>query len=181
MEIYFIVGAAICAAIGAASDMRTKRIPNWLTYGSLIGGLTLRTILGGSHALAQGLVGMLVGGGIFFLLFLVRGMGAGDVKLMAAVSAWVGVHNALPMLVATAIAGGFLAIIYIAFHKRIGRTLSNIGELLQFHFTSGIQPHPELNVQDPSSARVPYGLAIACGTIYLLLSTSNISGVIYGR
>jgi prepilin peptidase CpaA len=175
-EIYFAVGAAISATIGAVSDVRTKRIPNWLTYGSLVCGVMLRTGLAGWHGLAQGLAGALLGGGIFFVLFLVRGMGAGDVKLMAAVSAWAGIHNALLVLIATAIAGGFLAVYYIVFYRRLSRSMQNMGELLRFHFTSGIQPHPELNLQDPASLEVPYGVAIAVGTFYLLISTVAFRG-----
>jgi len=181
MELYLTIAAATCATIGAVSDVKTKRIPNWLTYGSLICGLALRASFAGWHGLAQGVGGVLLGGGIFFLLFLVRGMGAGDVKLMAAVSAWVGMHRALSVLLATSVAGGILAIYYIVFYRRIGSTLRNVGELLRFHLTSGFQAHPELNAQDPSSIQVPYGLAIAMGTFYLLISTSSISGVIYGR
>jgi prepilin peptidase CpaA len=181
MDIYFTSGAAICATLGAWSDVRTKRIPNWLTYGSIVCGLLLRACLAGWHGLGQGLAGMLLGGGIFFLFFLVRGMGAGDVKLIAAVSAWVGIQSTLPVLIATAIAGGVLALYYMIFNKRVGRTLQNLGEIARFHFTSGIKPHPELDARDPSAIQVPYGLAIAFGTIYLLISTSNISGVIYGR
>jgi prepilin peptidase CpaA len=181
MEIYFSVGAMISASIGAASDMRFMRIPNWLTYGSLVCGLALRVCLAGWHGLAQGLTGALLGGGIFFLMFLVRGMGAGDVKLMAAVSAWVGIHSTPRVLIATAIAGGILAVFYIIFYKQVVKTFRNMGELLRFHLVSGIQPHPELEAVAPSSIQVPYGLAIAVGTFYLLITTSSISGVIYGR
>lgn len=119
---------------------------------------------------------MLVGGGIFFLFFLVRGMGAGDVKLMAAVSAWVGIHQTVLVLVATALAGGILALGYIFFYKRFRQTWQNLGELLRFHLTSGIRSHPELNLQDSSTIQVPYGLAIAVGTFYALVSTSSTWG-----
>jgi prepilin peptidase CpaA len=54
--------------------------------------------------------------------------------------------------------------------------MQNMGELLRFHFTSGIQPHPELNLQDPASLEVPYGVAIAVGTFYLLISTVAFRG-----
>ena len=66
------------------------RIPNWLTYSGLIAALLVRTVLGGWANSWGGLAGMLLAGGIFFLLFLLGGMGGGDVKLMAAVGAWVG-------------------------------------------------------------------------------------------
>lgn len=176
-----MLGAAICAIIGAVIDVRSNRIPNWLTYGGLAVALALRVALGGWHGLEEGLAGMALGGGIFFLLFLVRGMGAGDVKLMAAVCAWVGLHRTLTVLIATALVGGILAVIYMVFYKRIAGTFRNLGVLLRFHLTSGVKPHPKLNLQDSKTIRLPYGLAIAAGTLYLLFSTVNNSGVIYGH
>jgi len=176
-----MLGGAICAIIGAVGDVRSSRIPNWLTYGGLVLGLTLRAALGGWRSLEQGLAGILLGGGIFFVFFLVHGMGAGDVKLMAAVGAWVGLQGTLRVLIATALAGGVLAVVYMVFYKRVGSTFWNLGVLLRFHLRSGVRPHPELNLQGPATIRLPYGLAIAMGTLYLLISSSHILGVIYGH
>jgi prepilin peptidase CpaA len=168
-----MLGAAILASIGAVSDVHASRIPNWLNYSGLLLGLLAGTTLGGWHGLFQGAAGTLVGGGVFFLFYLVRGMGAGDVKLMAAVGAWLGVRQTLVVMMASAIAGGALAIVYIVFYRRVWSTVQNMGELIRFHFTSGVRPHPELNLQEPGSVRLPYGLAIALGTLYLLASTGT--------
>ncbi len=176
-----MLAAAICAIIGAVSDVRSNRIPNWLTYGGLALGLVVRTATGGWHSLGQGLTGALICGGVLLLFFLVRGMGAGDVKLMAAVGAWVGLHQSFRVLIATAFAGGALALFYMVFYRRVGSTFWNLGRLLWFHVRSGVRPHPEINIQRPETIRVPYGLAIALGTIYVLITASNISGVIYGH
>ena len=176
-----MLGAVICAIIGAANDVRSNRIPNWLTYGGLALALAVRTATGGWHSVGQGLAGALICGGIFFLFFLVRGMGAGDVKLMAAVGAWVGLHETYRVLIAIAFAGGVLALFYMVFYKRVGTTFGNLGRLLWFHLRSGVRPHPEINIQRPETIRVPYGLAIALGTLYVLITASNTSGVIYGH
>lgn len=172
MESYFIFGALTSAVIGAASDVRARRIPNWLTYGSLGVALSLSGVLGGWHGLGQALGGSLVGGGVFFLLFLAGGMGAGDVKLMAAVGAWAGLRHSVTLLLATALAGGVLALFYMVSHRRVTGTLVNAGELLRFHLASGIKPHPELSLKSQGALRMPYGLAIAAAALYLLLSTS---------
>jgi prepilin peptidase CpaA len=116
----------------------------------------------------EGLEGALLGGGIFFLFFLVRGMGAGDVKLMAAIGSLAGVQQSWVIILATAIAGGILAVGYMIFYKRFGRTLANVGALVRFHLTSGLQPHPEVSLQNPEAIRMPYALAIAAGTFYSL-------------
>jgi len=167
-----MLGALICATLGAVSDIRARRIPNWLTYGGLVAGLALRTILEGWRGLGQGAAGILAGGGIFFLFYLVRGMGAGDVKLMAAVGAWIGVRQAVVVMIATAVAGGILGVVYMVFYRRVGSTVQNIAELIRFHLTSGIRPHPEVNLGDPGSIQVPYGLAIAMGTLYVFMSSA---------
>jgi len=65
------------------------RIPNWLTYGSVVAALAARALLGWP-GIKGGLIGLLAGGGVFFLLFALGGMGGGDVKLMAAVGTWAG-------------------------------------------------------------------------------------------
>jgi prepilin peptidase CpaA len=174
MENYLILGALISAMIGAAHDVRERRIPNWLTYGSLSAGLVLRTYWEGWHGLGQGGEGMLAGGGVFFLFFLTRGMGAGDVKLMAAVGAWVGAWPAALAMVYTAFAGLGLAVFYMLFYGRVGSTLANVGELVRFHLTSGVKPHPEINLEDPAAIRMPYGLAIAVGTLFLFASTAAV-------
>lgn len=176
MESYLLFAALISATLGAVQDVRARRIPNWLTYGSLITGLGFRCYWEGWHGLAQGAEGMLAGGGVFFLFFLVRGMGAGDVKLMAAVGAWVGVWPTVLVMVYAAFAGLGIAVFYMFFYGRVGSTFVNVGELLRFHVTSGVKPHPEINLQDPGAMRMPYGLAIAIGTLFVFISTAPILG-----
>ncbi len=176
-----MLAAAVCAIIGATIDMRSNRIPNWLTYGALVLALGCRAALGGWRSLGQGIVGLLIGGGIFFVFFIVHGMGAGDVKLMAAVGAWVGQHQTVQVLIATAFAGGALAVFYMVFYKQVGRTFRNLASLLRHPLRYSGLPQEESGLQRPQSLRVPYGLAIALGTVFALLSVINTSGVIYGH
>ena len=92
-------------------------------------------------------------------------MGGGDLKLMAAVGAWVGSTQVMTLILAAALAGGLLAIGRIIFTKMVGQTLRNIMRLICYRLTSGLQPHPELNVQSLGSQRVPFGVAIAVGAL----------------
>ena len=168
VEKYFLAGAAVCAAAGAVCDVRYKRIPNRLTYGSILVGLGARAILAGGRGLLDGLAGGLACGAVFLLFFLVRGMGGGDVKLVAAAGVWCGLSQVPTLLIATALAGGLLAVGYMVARRRIARTLLNLGSLMHYHITSGVRPHPDLNIADPGSIRIPYGLAIAVGCVYAL-------------
>jgi prepilin peptidase CpaA len=170
MERYLLIGAVVSAVAGGVCDVRGARIPNRLTYGSVVAGFAVRAIWGWA-GLKGGLIGLLVGGGIFYLLFLLGGMGGGDVKLMAAVGTWAGGAQAVVVVIASALAGGVLAIAYMVFHRRVRATLFNIVELVRHHLTSGIQPHPELNIRGERALRIPYGMAVAMGALYCLGNT----------
>ena len=166
MERYFLVGAVLVALVGAVTDIRSARIPNRLTYTALLAALPLRTALLGLSGLKSGTIGMLVAGGLFLLLYTLGAMGGGDMKLMAAVGAWVGGTQVMTLILAAALAGGVLAIGRVIFHNRVGQTLRNIMQLIYYRLTSGLQPHPELNVKSSGSQRVPYGVAIAVGALF---------------
>ena len=168
MDRVFIAAAALVAALGAIGDIRTGRIPNRLTYAGVVSALAVRLLALGWAGLQGGLVALALCGGAFFLLFLLRGIGGGDVKLMAAVGAWAGSEQAAQLLIATVLAGGLLAVGAMVFHKRVGATLTNTLELLRHFSVSGFQPHPILNVQESGSMRVPYGAAIAMGALFCL-------------
>lgn len=100
-----VIGASLAAAF---SDVRTRRIPNALTLPLLAGGLVTAFAVGGASALADSCAAAVILGTPYLLLFL-RGGGGGDVKLMAALGAWLGVVNGLAVLAAVAVSGIVLA------------------------------------------------------------------------
>jgi len=165
VEKYFLIGAVLVALVGAVTDVRSARIPNKLTYAALLAALSLRSTLLGLSGLKSGAIGMLVAGGLFLVLFALGAMGGGDMKLMAAVGAWVGSTQVTTLILAAAIAGGVLALGRIIFRNIMGETLRNTILLIYYRLTSGLQPHPDLNVQSSSSQRVPFGVAIAVGAL----------------
>ncbi len=163
---FLLLIAVVLAVVAAIMDLRQHRIPNWLTYPGIVLGFGCRGALLGWKGLASALAGCLLAGGVMFLFFMVRAMGAGDVKIMAAIGAFVGPENAVAVLLATAICGGVLAIVYALYRKRMISTLKNLGSVLRFHAWAGVQAHPEVNLDNPEALRMPYGLAIALGTLY---------------
>lgn len=166
METYLSMFALGMTAAGAVTDIQRSRIPNWLTYSGLLLALAARVALLGLPGLRDGLAGAAVGGALFFVLFLIGGMGGGDVKMMTAVGAWLGASQAFTVLIATAIAGGFLGLGYMLFRRQTFLTLINTFELVRHHLTTGLQQHPTLNIRAERSVRVPFGVAIAFGTWY---------------
>jgi prepilin peptidase CpaA len=159
MEKYFLISAAIIAGIGAVTDVRTRRIPNWLTYTGVAMAVSAKVVLLGWSGLADASAGVLVAGGIFCILFLLDGMGGGDVKLMAAVGAWSGSEYAVPILIATAVSGGFLALAYI-----LGATTLNLASDGRLVRCAGTPRCLDRKAAQWRSVRLPYGIAISIST-----------------
>lgn len=163
-----LVCLVVCL-VGTVTDLRSRRIPNWLTFSAFGCGLALNTLLPAlSHGFEQGLrLGLLpsLGGGLLLLLCfgcfgLIRFVGFGDVKLMAAVGALLRWPTAVWALVYVGVAGGIIAIAYAVIHGQLGRVLGNLVRL------GGrvVQPRkarPEIQLH-----RIPYGLAILVGATW---------------
>lgn len=96
-------------------------------------------------------------------------MGGGDVKLIAALSCCAGLRHVGEILIATAIAGGIMAMALALASGRWRQTASNVGTLLLHHTADGLEPHSRLNVGNPATLRLPYGIAICAGTAMTLL------------
>ena len=154
--------ALLCAGIASVFDVRTRRIPNWLTAGSILIALCLQA-LRGWDGFGLSLLAGLLGGGVIFLFFIAGGMGAGDVKLMAAVCCFTGLRSLPTVLLATALFGAFFAVILAWRNGRMHQTLSNTLELLEHHSSKGLLPHPEINMSVAPTLRIPYALPILFG------------------
>lgn len=158
--------AAAVAVMAGIIDVRSRRIPNRLTYSAMIAGLALESIVYGWHGLLLGLQGALLFGGVFLVFHLLRTMGAGDVKLAAALGCILGLANSWQVLFTTAMAGGVLAVLMMVFTGRILHTLRSTLAVAGFHVVHGLRTHPVVNLDNPAAVRMPYGLAFAAGTLY---------------
>jgi prepilin peptidase CpaA len=72
------------------------------------------------------------------------------------------------LLLSIAIAGGVCALVLSVYHKRLRQTLSNVTALLLHHGHQGLKPHPELNLDNPGTLRLPFALPIAAGCLVTL-------------
>ncbi len=163
----FILTALACALIGATCDVRSHRIPNWLTGTGVVLGLAVHLSLQGWMGLWTSMLAGVVGGAVFLLFYLGGGMGAGDVKLMAAVSVLTGLSHVGEVLIATTLLGGVFALVFALFRGRLRAVLANVVTLLTYHGKAGLTPHPELNITNPLTLRLPYGIAVAAGAAVL--------------
>lgn len=105
------VSLSVLLAVAVIGDLREHRIPNWLSLGGIALGVVLHTTTRGGDGASLALLGALTGGLLLLPFWLLRGMAAGDVKLMAAVGAHLGPSLTLVAALATLIAGAALAII----------------------------------------------------------------------
>jgi prepilin peptidase CpaA len=169
-DILFATIALILASIGAVYDVLQRRIPNLLSYGGIVAGLGLRTAILGWQGVTTALVGGLLAGGLFLLVYITSGMGAGDVKLMAAVGCISGPALALEIAMACGLAGGVMAIAFMIWRRSTLSTLHNVGQLIRFRLAHAVREHPTINLNNPSAIRLPYGVAIAAGASYPVLA-----------
>ena len=160
----------VLVIIAAIWDIRTRRIPNWLTLSGVVLGVALNTFLFEINGLWFSLEGLGVAFAVYFVLYLLRAMGAGDVKLMAAVGAAAGAGNWLGILVLTSVAGAVAGLLLVAFKGRFRKTLSNLGLIIS-SLGRGRAPYkqtPELDVSSDKAMRLPHGALIALGTLGFL-------------
>jgi prepilin peptidase CpaA len=157
--------------VAAIYDLRFRRIPNWLNLSGVILGLAVNTFLFGRHGFILAVLGIASSLAIYLPLYLIRGMGAGDVKLMAAVGAIAGPWNWFGIFLATALLGGVVSLVFVAFKKRFHQTCFNVAlvatELCQFRLPS--KSNSQLDVRHPRALGMPHGVLIAIGTVAFLI------------
>jgi prepilin peptidase CpaA len=159
------VSIACIAAIACAIDLRQRRIPNWLTLGAALAGLGYQVAVHGYGGLLSGGAGLLVGIAIFFIPFALGGLGAGDVKLVAALGAWLGPYEIVWLAIYTVLAGGVLAVGVSLMRGYLRQAFSNIWLLLMHLRVVGFRPHPELTIHQGRGPKLAYGVAIFAGTM----------------
>jgi prepilin peptidase CpaA len=161
--------ALLLAAAACWTDLRTRRIPNHLVLAGFATGLVLNAGAAGLSGIGRALAGAAVGLALFLPFMLLGGMGGGDVKLMAALGSLVGPGDVVKLALATALAGGVLALLRVLREGRLRATLTGMAGLLSLWFTTGLRPSPELNLSNPSTIRIPYAVAIAAGTMAVVV------------
>lgn len=152
-------------AMATVTDLHSRRIPNWLSLPFLGLGIAVSTWLHGWLGLGQSLSGFALGALIFGVLFWLGGMGMGDVKLCAAIGAWIGPQQLFLAFVVTGLVGGIMALCWAAAGGFMGEVLKGSGDLLIGWTKRGVRPHPELVLANPRARKMPYAPAIAIGTL----------------
>ena len=159
----------LIALVMAWGDVRTRRIPNYLTFGAALAGLTFQAAGQGWPGLAQGLGGLGLGFALLILPYILGGMGAGDVKALAALGAWLGPHRTFELFIFMAISGGLMALMVLWWKGLMWAKIRQMGVLglnLILSRSGGMalaSPTPD------QTESLPYGLALAAGMLLVFL------------
>ncbi len=158
------------------TDIRSYRIPNWLTVPAMVCGLLIHTLLNGQAGLILSLEGLGLGLGLFLIFYLMGGMGAGDVKLMAAVGSFLGPTGVLYAAMMTGLLGGLYAMAAIASHWGLRASVQQAVTMLM---TLSLPPKVTLPAIPIRGAplRLRYALAISLGALLSVMANQAFGGL----
>jgi prepilin peptidase CpaA len=162
--LFILIILIIVLTIAAVSDIMFQKVPNWLTYPTMIGGIAYYTWMNGIEGFLSSVEGIGVGVVVLILPYLMGGMGAGDIKLMGAVGGLLGPKGVFTAFLFTAIIGGIYALIILALYGNLRDTFKRYGTMLKtFVLTQTMIYIPPS--REEMKPRLCYGVAIALGTI----------------
>lgn len=153
------------AAIACLTDLRTRRIPNAVTFASALAAVFYHAIDGAGPGLWQACAGWSVGVAFFFVPFALGGMGGGDVKLMGALGAWLGPADVVWLGLYAGVAGGVLALGVSIATGYLRQALANVWLLLKHWAVVGPRPLDEVTLARGSGPRLAYAVPILVGTV----------------
>jgi prepilin peptidase CpaA len=154
----------------AVGDWRTRRIPNYLTFGGALAGIAFQTGVFGWHGLVQALLGLFLGLALLLLPYIGGGMGAGDVKALAALGAWLGPRGCFSVFCYMGLVGGILSLGVLIWNGPFWRYLRTAWILFQ-NLIFVRDKKIILETMAPGQNQtpgLPYGVAIALGMVAYL-------------
>jgi prepilin peptidase CpaA len=160
-----LAGAVLVAVIAGVTDLRSRRIPNWLTVPALLVGLIANTVLGGWAGLKTALLGAALGLVLLLPFVLLRSLGAGDWKLAGALGAFVGPGLLINLLLVSVFVAGLMALVLVIYMGRVRQTIRNIGHIVVSLVTFRL-PGDQVSLNNPASLKVPYGVALAFTVLF---------------
>lgn len=170
MSYWYLTAAMLTPAVVYAAyiDWRDHRVPNWLTASIAVAGLAAQAFYG--QGLLHGFWGLLVGFGVLIVPWAMHGMGAGDVKLMAAIGAWFGPWMTLISFATGAVLGGVIAVVMILRAGKVQEALVNLATIKHK------MTHRDVMFTEFGSAKgfgstsqlLPYGVPLTIGSLAIL-------------
>lgn len=159
-----LIALVVLLALAVAWDLRTRRIPNWLTVGACGVALGLRAVQG-VEPLGFGVLGLVLGLALSLPLVLTGGLGGGDAKLLAAVGAFLGPGRLIIALLAMALVGGVLTIAVATRRGVMYETLRHTWRLTGQLVGLGLESEPRRTLGTAGALTIPYAVPIAIGAL----------------
>ena len=175
MKPVILAGAVLVSLVAAATDLRSRRVPNWLTVPGLLIGVAANTWLSGWSGLKASLLGAVVGLALLLPFVLLRSLGAGDWKLAGALGAFTGPSILVDLLLGSVLVAGVMAMALVIYKRRTRETMRNIGHILVSLVTFRL-PGERVSLDNPESLKVPYGVALAFTVV--LYGAAHFRGVV---
>ena len=165
MNSFLLFFAVLTVTVAALYDIRSRKIPNFITYPSMAISLVYCSLVDGMQGFAFSAGGLILGIAFFLIPYMLGGMGAGDAKLMGALGAMLGPKGLINAALIVALVGGVYAVVLLIINRRYGKEFlgRNLLVLRTFAVTRQISPVPVIGQEDRPV--LCYGLAIAFGTI----------------
>jgi prepilin peptidase CpaA len=169
MHLAQTLSAVAVAVLACDYDLRTRRIPNALTLGAALSAMAFSGAGLGASGLMTAAGGWLLGVVLFFPFFALGGMGAGDVKLLGAIGAWLGPQAVLYVALYSAMAGGVFAVAVALRAGYLRQALGNLSRLAHFWMTVGLKPAEGLTLTtEHRSPRLAYAVPMLAGLLVTL-------------
>jgi prepilin peptidase CpaA len=161
-------GALLVAFVAVIFDVRLRRIPNYVTFTAAVAAFVFALFVGGWSGLAWAAGAWVLGAALFFPFFALRGMGAGDVKLMAALGAWLGPADAIWLAIFASMAGGVLGAVVALSRGYLRQSLSNVWLIITHWRVVGVRPVEGFTLSDTRAPRLAYAIPITIGVMCTL-------------
>jgi len=162
------MSALLVAVVAVIFDVRLRRIPNYVTFTAAAAAFLFALFVDGWSGLGWAVGAWFVGAALFFPFFALGGMGAGDVKLMAALAAWLGPVDAIWPAIFASMAGGGLGAVVALSHGDLLQSLSNVWLIITHWRVVGVRPVEGFTLSDTRSPRLAYAIPLTIGVMCTL-------------
>jgi len=155
-----LAGAILLSLIGGWTDWRSRRIPNWLTVPGFVVGVALNTVLAGWSGMKESLLGAGLAFALLLPFWLLKSLGAGDLKFAVALGAYTGPGRLIDILIGSVFVAGVMALALVIYKRRLLQTIKNIGHILVSLVTFRL-PGSHVTLDNPDALTIPKGVALA--------------------
>jgi prepilin peptidase CpaA len=165
MPLAMLLTLAIFIAACMIVDVRSRRIPNAVSGTAILVGLALNTAYFGMHGLLTSLAGCAAAIAVLFVPFALGGIGAGDVKMMGAVGAFLGPRLAITGLLVGMLIGGLIMVVHLARQGRLREKLSATAAMVTGALATGSLTPLQRSAAEPGAIALPYSVPLGLGTM----------------